>query len=187
MMDDQKKIRLCEPNKDTQMWKQLTTLELPERDMNNIVYNDFDEYCVSDGVLHTNDKLYFLLDSKAKDNATWASQDFMIENHLHVSGPRYAKESGMIWYMQQHAALAEDDEHDHDDEVDFGGDHGHSHFKGYSVVMQPLGDLSYVDLLPQRGVNNNNFITFISEEHIMVNYSGRYLIFSLVGQFLGQV
>lgn len=100
LMDDQKKIRLCEPNNDTQMWKQINTLELPERDMNAIVYNDFDEYCVSDGVLHTNEKLYFLLDSKAMDNPTWASQDFMIENHLHVSGPRYAKESGMIWYMQ---------------------------------------------------------------------------------------
>ena len=60
-------------------------------------------------------------------------------------------------------------------------------FKGFSVVMQPLGDLSYIDLLPQRGVNNRNFSSFISDEHIMVNYSGRYLIFDLKGEFQGEV
>jgi len=60
-------------------------------------------------------------------------------------------------------------------------------FKGYSVVMQPLGDLSYLDLLPQRGENNNNFVTFLTDQHVMVNYSGRYLIFNLKGQFIGAV
>lgn len=100
IMDDQKKIRLCEANKETNKFKQLTVLELPERDANAIVYAEFDEYTVSDGVLHSNEKMYFLLDSKAKDNATWASEEIMIDNHLHVSGPRYAKESGLIWYMQ---------------------------------------------------------------------------------------
>lgn len=53
--------------------------------------------------------------------------------------------------------------------------------------MQPLGDLSFIDLLPQRGENNNNFITILNESHIMVNYSGRYLIFDLKGAFQGQV
>jgi hypothetical protein len=62
-----------------------------------------------------------------------------------------------------------------------------SHFKGYSIVMQPLGDLSYIDLLPQKGENHNNFITFINNHNILVNYSGRYLIFDLKGAFLGQV
>ena len=74
-------------------------LELPEEDAREIVYNDFDEYCISNGVLHTNDKMYFLLDSRAKDNETWKSANVMIENHLHISGPRYAKESGLIWYI----------------------------------------------------------------------------------------
>ena len=46
------------------MWKQINTLELAEKDANAIVYADFDEFAVSEGVLHTNDKLYFLLSSK---------------------------------------------------------------------------------------------------------------------------
>ncbi len=33
----------------------------------------------------------------------------MLDNHEHVSGPRYAKESGLIWYMQKHGSV-EDDE-----------------------------------------------------------------------------
>ena len=105
-------------------------------------------------MLHYNDKLYFLLDSRAKDNATWASEPFMVDGHLHISGPRYAKESGLIWYMQQHAMLentgGDGHHHDHDPfglETSLPG----FHFKGYSVVMLPLGDLSYIDLLPQRG------------------------------------
>ena len=53
--------------------------------------------------------------------------------------------------------------------------------------MQPLGDLSFIDLLPQRGENNNNFVSFISEEFVLMNYSGRYLIFDLKGKFMGQV
>ena len=51
--------------------------------------------------------------------------------------------------------------------------------------MQPLGDLSYLDLLPYRGSNNNNFVSFITDSHILINYSGRYLIFDLKGTFLG--
>ena len=91
MMDDQKKVRLCEPNKETYMWKQLTTLELPEIDAYNIVYSDYDEYSISNGVLHTKEKMCFLLDSRAKDNPTYASINVMMKNHSHVSGPRYVK------------------------------------------------------------------------------------------------
>jgi hypothetical protein len=174
------------------MWKQTSTLELPEKDLNAIVYADFDEYSISDGVLHYNDRLYFLLDSKAKDNPTYASEAIMIENHMHVSGPRYAKEAGMIWYMQQYVQLGgeddTEDDHDHNpfgDHADDPNDHGH--FKGYSVIMQPLGDLSFLDLLPQRGENNNNFVTFVSEQFILMNYSGRYLIFDLKGSFQGKI
>lgn len=61
-------------------------------------------------------------------------------------------------------------------------------FKGYSVVIQPLGDLSYVDLLPQRGdKNKQNFATFVTDNDIMINFSGRFLIFSPQGLFKGQV
>ena len=64
---------------------------------------------------------------------------------------------------------------------------GHEHFKGYSVVMQPLGDLSFLDLLPQRGENNNNFVSFTGDQYILMNYSGRWLIFDLKGSFQGKV
>ena len=188
IMNDQKKISVLEPNKETNMWKLVSTLELPERDTNNIVYADFDEYAISDGVLHTNEKMYFMLNSKAKDNATWASEDIMLENHKHVSGPRYAKESGLIWYMQQYATESEEGQPQQDEnELMLTTVGEQSIFKGYSVVMQPLGDLSFIDLLPQRGENNNNFITFINDHNILVNYSGRYLVFDLLGRFVGSV
>ena len=53
-------------------------MELAEKDANAIVYADFDEFAVSEGVLHTKDKLFFLLSSKSKDNPTWASESIMI-------------------------------------------------------------------------------------------------------------
>ena len=99
IMDDSKKVRVLKPDADTYMWNLVETLELPERDKNTIVYADFDEYSISADVLHYNDKLYFLR-NKATDDPTWASEAVMVDNHLHVSGPRYAKESGLIWYMQ---------------------------------------------------------------------------------------
>lgn len=168
------------------MFKQLNTLELPQKDANSIVYADFDEYAISDGVLHSNDRMYFLLNSKSKDNATWASEEIMIDNHLHVSGPRYAKESGLIWYMQSYATNLQEESSGGDDE-DFFDIAGSVPFRGYSVIMQPLADESYIDLLPQRGSNNNNFVSFINDKNIMMNFSGRYLIFNLKGQFSGQV
>mmetsp|Transcript_1797 Transcript_1797/g.2555 ORF Transcript_1797/g.2555 Transcript_1797/m.2555 type:complete len:208 (+) Transcript_1797:3003-3626(+) len=144
IMDDQKKIRVLKPNDETYVWRQDTTFELCQSDAKQIVYSDFDEYCISDGVLQANDRMYFLLDSRAKDNATWDSANVMLENHLHVSGPRYAKESGMIWYIQQYAANIQDDTEG--DELNMLSNQ--QAFKGFSVVMQPLGDLSYLDLLP---------------------------------------
>ena len=72
----------------------------------------------------------------------------MLENHLHVSGPRYAKESGLIWYMQKHTLAKEDemtaeahDELMQDDHMhgkvghSAHGNKGHHHHRGYSIVM----------------------------------------------------
>ena len=124
----------------------------------------------------------------------------MLENHLHISGPRYAKESGLIWYMQKHTLSKEDEvtAEAHDELMQDDHLHGkvghsahghiaHRHFRGYSIVMQPLGDLSYMDILPQRGENHNNYITFISEHYILANFGGRFLIFDLKGHFQGPV
>jgi len=60
--------------------------------------------------MHYNDRMYFLLDNKSKDNPTYASEEIMIDNHLHTSGPRYAKECGLVWYMQQHSQVEEGQE-----------------------------------------------------------------------------
>lgn len=188
LMDDKKKVRVLKPNEDNHMWTQDNTFELPAADAKQIIYSDFDEYCISDGVLHYNDRMFYLLDSRAKDNDTWASANIMLENHLHVSGPRYAKETGAIWYIEQFAAniseVPMEDEEGADGKIDT---HSHCHFKGFSVVMQPLGDLSYIDLLPQRGENHNNFVSFVTDETVLVNYSGRYLMFDLKGAFLGPI
>ena len=186
LMDDQKKIRLLEENPETYMWTLKNTLELPVKDLPSLIYSEFDEYTISDGVLHAADKMYFLLDSKAKDNPTYASEEVMIDNHLHIGGPRYAKESGMIWYVEKHS-MADDGKGDNNDPMDMNPFGMNDVFRGYSVVMQPLGDLSYLDLLPQRGENNNNFVTFYGDNFILMNYSGRYLVFDLKGSFQGKV
>lgn len=115
VMDDQKKIRVLTPNEENYVWKQTMTFELCADDAKQIVYSDFDEYCISDSVLHANDRMYFMLDSRAKDNDTWASTNIMLENHLFTSGPRYAKESGLIWYIQKYADNIQDA--DGDDEM----------------------------------------------------------------------
>ena len=147
-MDDSKKVRVLVPNTETFNWKLSQTLELCEKDEHGIIYSDFDEWTVSDGVLHGNDRLYYFLASSNMDNPTWASEQIMLENHLHVSGPRYAKESGLIWYMQKHTLSKEDEataeSHDElmQDDHKHGkvghsahGHQGHRHFRGYSIVM----------------------------------------------------
>ena len=60
-------------------------------------------------------------------------------------------------------------------------------FKGFSVMMKPIADLSYIDILPQLRENYNNFSSYIDSQHIMVRFSGRFLIFHNSGQYIGQV
>ena len=93
----------------------------------------------------------------------------MLENHVHISGPVKANNCGMIYTMQQFSLdMAGDDE---DNKTDFFQDNQEDNdaskpfslkntmsllgpkgsekdFKGFSIVMQPLGDLSFMDLLP---------------------------------------
>ena len=47
------------------MWKQTNTLELAEKDANELFYTDLNEFTISEKVLHTKDKFYFLLSSKS--------------------------------------------------------------------------------------------------------------------------
>jgi len=137
IMDDTKKIRVLKPDIETNMWKQKETYELRSVDYSNFVHSDFDEYSISEGVLHSNDHMYYLLDSASKDNETYAKSQIMLDNHLHVSGPCYAKSSGMIWYIQHFNVTAEDYNNNADKEENFFDMESpvDKVFKGFSVVM----------------------------------------------------
>jgi len=54
-------------------------------------------------------------------------------------------------------------------------------------MLLPMGDKSYVDFLPKLDKNHKNFVSFISETHIMAHFSGRYLIFDDRGRFCQKV
>ena len=53
--------------------------------------------------------------------------------------------------------------------------------------MKPLADLSYIDILPKLRENYNNFSSYIDSNHILVRFSGRFLIFHNNGTYMGQV
>ena len=54
-------------------------------------------------------------------------------------------------------------------------------------MIQPIADNSYKDLLPQSGTNNHNFCCYISSEHILLNYSARFLVFNDTGRFIQEI
>lgn len=58
-------------------------------------------------------------------------------------------------------------------------------FKGFSIIMQPISDLSYIDLIPQLTKNHNNFSSYIDSEHILIRFSGRFLIYHHNGKYCG--
>ena len=140
-MDETKKIRVLEQNTETYMLRQQTTFELREVDAAGLMYTDFDEYTVSGGVLHTNEKVFFLLETKAKDNLTWASSLFMIDSHKHVAGPRKAMFTGMIYFMEKYVSIegadSQQDQGGEDDLMRSNVVEGSHDFRGYSIVMQP--------------------------------------------------
>ena len=62
-----------------------------------------------------------------------------------------------------------------------------SKFKGYSVMLKPLADLSFIDILPTNDGKKQIFSSYIDEEHILTRYSGRFFVFHNNGKYLGQV
>jgi len=54
-------------------------------------------------------------------------------------------------------------------------------------MVCPMGDRSYTDILPKTNVNNKNFISYISNNHILAHFSNRYLVFNNRGHFLDEV
>ena len=59
-----------------------------------------------------------------------------------------------------------------------------SYFKGHSIILQPLGDASFLDILPQYGKNNNNFMTFLSDDRILVRYAGNFIVLDTKGRLI---
>ena len=51
------------------------------------------------------------------------------------------------------------------------------------IVMQPKGDLSFVECLPIHKTNHNNFFSYIGPDRIMASYGGRFMIFDKLGNF----
>lgn len=47
IMDDQKKIRVLKQDKETYILKQITNMELSEKDAASIVHSEFDEFAIS--------------------------------------------------------------------------------------------------------------------------------------------
>ena len=100
----------------------------------------------------------------------------------------------MIFYLEKYESLGlNDDDQDggnpEEDQVAamFNKASTAKDFKGFSVMMKPLADLSYVDFLPQLRNNYNNFSTYIDSNHILVRFSGRFLVFHSSGSYMGQV
>ena len=118
----------------------------------------------------------------------------MLENHTFISGPKVARGTGMIYYLEKYENI--EDEVDDDDKTNKEQNEVENifkmaviekSFKGFSIVMQPLADLSYIDILPQLTKNHNNFSTYIDSDHILLRFSGRFLIFHSNGKYCGQV
>ena len=71
IMDDKKKIRRLVQDPINFQLKIDTTLELLPRDQLAINYSEFDEFVMSDSLVHWDDNVIFLSESKRKDTYTW--------------------------------------------------------------------------------------------------------------------
>lgn len=74
------------------------------------------------------------------------------KDHKHIQGPKKAKSTGMIWYIEQYDTDFTDDKRP--DKVESSAKNlvqnakFASKFKGYSVMLKPPADLSFIDILP---------------------------------------
>ena len=120
----------------------------------------------------------------------------MAENHKFIQGPKKAKGTGMIYYLEKYdtnlSNIQDDQGADPTSNVEetelqnlLDKATSSNEFRGFSVMLKPLADLSYMDILPQFKENYNNFSSYIDQEHILVRHSGRFFVFHNGGQFCG--
>jgi len=81
VMDSAKKVRVLVQDTITKKLHQEGVFELGKKDKQQLVHTSFDEYSISSGCLHWDSKMFFLLDSSSRDNATWASEDVMLDGY----------------------------------------------------------------------------------------------------------
>ena len=191
-MDEKKKIKKMIQDPLSFQLKLETTLEILPKDQLAINYSDFDEFIMSDSLMHWDDYVIYISESKRRDEYTWRSSKIMAENHKFIEGPKQAKNTGMIYYLEQfecsnndYGPVEEDDNNDAHSE--YSNELSKKDFKGFSIVLTPPADRSFLEILPQFNENFNNFISYIDSKNIIARYSGRFFVFHSKGQFLGQV
>jgi len=129
--------------------------------------------------MHWKNKMVYLNEMQQKDDFTWKDSNVMCENHKFIAGPKQAQGSSMIFYLQKYEAISSSTD------PMTGLMNNAKEFKGHSIVLQPPADLSCIDILPQLSKNHNNYSSYIDSEHIMIRFSGRFLVFHNGGKYLG--
>lgn len=144
---------------------------------------------MSSELFHWDERMMYLHESKNKDPYTWGESKIMHPNHDFIAGPKVAKGTDMVYYLQQYNtrdALATSDDTEQLEAI-LDADEISNEFKGFSVFMLPKADLSFIDILPQLKKNYNNFSSYIDPFHIMVRFNGKFQIFHNSGRYVGQV
>ena len=190
-MDEKKKIRKLNQDPISFQLKMETTLEILPKDQLALNYSDFDEFIMSDTLMHWDDQVIYLSESKRKDEYTWRSSKIMAPDHKFIEGPKQAKYTGMIYYLEQYEDSSNDYGPVEGEEEEVQSILSHEltkkDFKGFSIVLTTPADRSFIEILPQLNKNYNNFISYIDGENILARYSGRFFIFHNNGEFLGQI
>ena len=99
-MDDTKRIRVLVQDQLTKAFSLMTTLDLCKADKEDFERSPFDEFTVSPGMIHYNNKTYTMIENKTRDNYTWQSLETILPSYDYLSGPSKIKNSGMIFYVQ---------------------------------------------------------------------------------------
>ena len=109
LMDDKKKIRKLEQDPMTFMLTQVNALEMPHKDKLSIKYSDFDEFVISSDLIHWDKYAIYVDESKNKCPYTWGKTEVMAENHKFIQGPKVAKGTGMIFYLEKFESFGDEE------------------------------------------------------------------------------
>lgn len=109
-MDDSKRVRVLVQDAKTQCLSILTIMDLCKKDKELLKQTAFDEYAVSPGCIHWDCRALHMIENKQKDNPTWESFEVMIKGYEYIAGPKSAKGSGQIFYMESYIAADDDEE-----------------------------------------------------------------------------